>query len=132
VIGLDTLVDTNSANNGSLTDKQYLIWGDNGAALKFTKPVGTTDKNHAERIWKVQNTGSVGEVNIAIPKASVPTGTTLLVGANDSDFTFATTYPMSTEVTVASTEYYLTKATLANGPIFHIRCTCSKTFKCGT
>ena len=117
VIGLDTLVDTNSANNGTLTDKQYLIWGDNGAALKFTKPVGTTDKNHAERIWKVQNTGGVGEVNIAIPKASVPTGTTLLVGASETDFTTVTPHPM-TEVTVAGTDYYVTKATLANGQYF--------------
>jgi len=117
VIGLDTLVDTNSANNGTLTDKQYLIWGDNGAALKFTKPVGTTDKNHAERIWKVQNKGSVGEVNIAIPKVYVPTGTTLLVGTSETDFTSATSHPM-TEVAVGGTDYYVAKATLANGQYF--------------
>ncbi|MFJ8520685.1 hypothetical protein ACIQ8C_24435, partial [Lysinibacillus xylanilyticus] len=118
VIGLDTLVDTNAANNGTLTDKQYLVWGDNNAALKFTKQIGTTDKNHSERIWKVQNTGSVGKVNIAIPKASVPTDTTLLVGNSDTDFTNATSYPMSTEMTAAGTEYYVTKVTLANGQYF--------------
>ncbi|MGG4093285.1 S-layer homology domain-containing protein [Paenibacillus lautus] len=118
VIGRETLVDTNSANNGTLADKQYLIWGDNGKELKFTKPVGTTDKNHAERIWKVQNTGSVDEVNIAIPKASVPAGTTLLVGTSETDFTTSTPYQMIEEKEVGGTDYYVTKAVLVNGQYF--------------
>ncbi|UPW84285.1 S-layer homology domain-containing protein [Lysinibacillus sp. Ag94] len=120
IIGIGpSLFEKNEAiADNLLIDHQALVWGDNGSELKFTKQIGNTGKNHAERIWKVQNTGSIGEVNIAIPKASVPTGTTLLVGASEADFTTATAYPMTTEVTVAGTEYYVTKATLANGQYF--------------
>jgi len=120
IIGIGPSLSTKNEEltDDLLNDQQALVWGDNGSELKFTKQIGTTDKNHAERIWKVQNTGSVGEVIIAIPKASVPTGTTLLVGASEADFTTATAYPMTTEVTVAGTEYYVTKATLANGQYF--------------
>ncbi|MFJ7733511.1 S-layer homology domain-containing protein [Lysinibacillus sp. NPDC097231] len=117
VIGLDTLVDTNAANNGTLTDRQYLVWGDNNATLKFTKQIGTTDKNHSERIWKVQNTGDVGEVNIAIPKNTVPINPTLLVGDSDTDLTNATPYTMA-EATFAGDTYYVAKVSLTNGQFF--------------
>ncbi|MGG2112569.1 S-layer homology domain-containing protein [Lysinibacillus pakistanensis] len=117
VISSGQLTETNEVDSSELTDGQYLIWGDNGAELKFTQPVGNLNMNHTERIWKVQNTGSVDEVNIAIPKASVPTGTKLLVGTSETDFTTATPHPMI-EVTVGGTDYYVTKATLANGQYF--------------
>lgn len=122
LIGLNTLTDTNIGNQGTLTDKQYLIWGDNGVAdndveLKFTTPVGTTHKNQTERIWKVQNTGNIGEVNIAIPQAAVPSVPTLFIGSNATDFASATPYSM-TELTVAGVDYFVTKATLENGQYF--------------
>ncbi|MEY9971678.1 hypothetical protein ABH966_002051 [Lysinibacillus sp. RC46] len=116
-IGVEALTATNLANQGTLTDGQYLIWADNGKDLAFTKQIGTTHKNHAERIWKVQNTGSVGEVEIAIPKSALPENTTLRVGSSDTDFALATEHTL-TEITLNGAPHYAAKATLANGQYF--------------
>ncbi|MFE3575612.1 S-layer homology domain-containing protein [Lysinibacillus sp. NPDC059133] len=116
-IGVDALTATNLTNQGTLTDGQYLIWADNGKDLAFTKQIGTTNKNHAERIWKVQNTGSVGEVEIAIPKSALPENTTLRVGDSDTDFALATEYTL-TEITLNGAPHYAAKATLANSQYF--------------
>ncbi|WP_307438338.1 MULTISPECIES: S-layer homology domain-containing protein [unclassified Paenibacillus] len=107
----------NESISETLADKQSLIWGDNGQPLKFDKQIGTTDKNHAERIWKVQNTGNVGEVLIAIPKNMIPANSTLLVNDNGSDFTNATEHQL-TVVSFEGIDYFTTKAALANGQFF--------------
>lgn len=65
-IGLGGLAEANSGNTAALANRQYLIWGDNGKLLKFTEQRGSTDWYLAQRIWKVQNNGDVGEVEIAI------------------------------------------------------------------
>ncbi|MGE5704910.1 MAG: Ig-like domain-containing protein [Clostridia bacterium] len=111
------LSEKNEAITETLTDKQSLIWGDNGHALTFTKQIGTTNKNHAERIWKVQNTGNVGEVLIAIPDSELPANASLVVGGSDTDFGTATEYPL-TKVTFDGITYVTTKASLADGQFF--------------
>src|SRR5699024_2493706 len=84
-IGIDELAATNSTNTGTLTDGQYLIWGDNGEELTFTQSIeNSTDKYHAERVWKAQNTGEVGEVQLAIPADAVGENATLLVSDSET------------------------------------------------
>lgn len=116
-IGVEALTATNLDNQGTLTDGQYLIWADNGKDLAFTKQIGTTNKNHAERIWKVQNTGSVGKVEIAIPKSALPENATLRVGNSDTDFEPATEYTLA-EITLSGTPHYAAKITLEDGQYF--------------
>ncbi len=118
VIHVGQLAATNLANSGELQDGQYFIWGDNGDALDFTQPVtiGATAKNHAERIWKVQNTGNVGQVQVAIPAAAVPANVTLLVSNSDS-FAASQEYAL-TPVTANGTTYYAATVTLTDGQYF--------------
>ncbi|MFD0697550.1 S-layer homology domain-containing protein [Paenibacillus sp. GCM10027628] len=117
-IGIGAQLSMKNENiSETLADKQSLIWGDNGQPLKFDKQIGSTDKNHAERIWKVQNTGNVGEVLIAIPKNMIPANSTLLVNGNDSDFTNATEHQL-TVVSFEGIDYFTTKTALANGQFF--------------
>lgn len=70
LIGTGTLANTNAANAGSLTDGQYLIWGDNGLAKTATVAIpGIAGISHRfAATWKVQNQGAVGTVRVAWPK----------------------------------------------------------------
>ncbi|MFE4571718.1 Ig-like domain-containing protein [Paenibacillus chitinolyticus] len=119
IIGIDTLSDTNAANTGTLADGQYLLWGDNGKTLLFNTPLGTTRKNYADRIWKVQNTNNVGEVQLTIAKSAIPSGATLVVSNSAADFTGAKEYPL-TEILSNGVAYYTTttKVALAHDPYF--------------
>ncbi|WP_426295264.1 T9SS type A sorting domain-containing protein [Dyadobacter endophyticus] len=90
IIGLGDIAATNAANTGTLSDGQFLVWGDNGNTQAMTNTASTytafeyegsvNNARRMNRIWKVQNTNGVGEVLIRFPQASV--GTTTL--ANDA------------------------------------------------
>ncbi|MBT2291398.1 S-layer homology domain-containing protein [Paenibacillus albidus] len=116
-VGLAALADTNKGNKGSFLDKQYLIWGDNGQELTFTKQIGTSDLYSAERVWKVQNTGTVGQVQLAVPKDAVPQEAQLLVGSSDTDFTSAVKHPLK-EIMINGVAHYAAQVTLADGQYF--------------
>jgi hypothetical protein len=117
-LGERELAETNADNKGTFTDRQYLIWGDNGKGLTFSQQIGTTNKNHTERVWKVQNTGEVGEVLIAIPQNAIPKDAVLLVGSSDTDFTNPVVNNPLTEVVFEGKTYYTTQAMLADGQYF--------------
>lgn len=116
-IGLGGLAEANSGNTAALADKQYLIWGDNGKPVKFTEQLGSTDWYLAQRIWKVQNNGTVGEVEIAIPASAAPGAVKLLVSDTDTDFAQATEYELSS-ITLANKAHYAAKVTLKDGQYF--------------
>lgn len=98
----------------ALTDKQYLLWGDNGSASPSTS-YGQGFKKLA-RTWKVQNTGNVGQVQIAIPKSVIPLGGVLLK-SDSSGFANTTPIPMSL-AQVGGVDYYVAEANLSNGTYF--------------
>ncbi|MEK4515393.1 S-layer homology domain-containing protein [Paenibacillus sp. FSL H8-0122] len=116
-IGLGGLAEANSGNTAALADRQYLIWGDNGKPVKFTEQLGSTDWYLAQRIWKVQNNGDVGEVEIAIPASAAPGAVKLLVSDTDTDFAQATEYELSS-ITLANKAHYAAKVTLKDGQYF--------------
>jgi hypothetical protein len=70
LISTTGLANTNAANSGSLTDGQYLIWGDNGLAKSPAIAIaGIPGVNYRfGAVWKAQNTNSMGTVRIAWPK----------------------------------------------------------------
>ncbi|WP_179223736.1 Ig-like domain-containing protein [Paenibacillus tyrfis] len=117
-IGLNEIAEMNSVNN-SVFDAamQYLVWGDNGKALTFNKQLGATNQYYAERLWKVQNAGAVGKVQIAIPKGAMPPNALLLVSDSDSDFSSAAQLPL-TEITLNGVPHYAAKMTLHDGQYF--------------
>ncbi|RYD96697.1 MAG: hypothetical protein EOP54_13085, partial [Sphingobacteriales bacterium] len=118
----NTLANTNTANTNNLTEGQYLIVGDNGlqqsfttALLNATAPGGATNTRLAS-IWKVENTGTVGQVTVAWPK-SIPS--IHLVQSSDEVFDNTDTFTaMATEVTVNGVVYNTATVTLGNGTFF--------------
>lgn len=118
LIGVGGLANTNADNSGTLSDGQFLIWGDNNAAKVPT--VSTTDfsgvTHHFAAIWKVQNTGGVGTVRVAWPKSfdnlAIIQSSDPVIGAGDA------VTPMSGEITINGLVYNYADVTLADGSYF--------------
>jgi hypothetical protein len=98
----------------SLTDKQYLLWGDNGSTEPAV-PYGSGFMKLA-RTWKVQNTGNTGTVQVAIPVSVIPLGGVLLQ-SNDNGFVSSTQVPLS-PTQIGGVDYYAAEATLTDGSYF--------------
>ncbi|MDQ0065759.1 hypothetical protein [Chryseobacterium lathyri] len=123
VISTTGFADNNIANaTGLANDLQYLMTGDNGLKQSFTVPLSyTAGSNGAtnyrfESIWKVQNSGNVGNVTVAWPKGAK---NLYLVQSSDAVFDGTDTFtPMTTEVTVNGVVYNTVNVTLSNGQFF--------------
>ncbi|MGN6420655.1 MAG: T9SS type A sorting domain-containing protein [Pseudobacter sp.] len=119
LIGVGTLANTNAANAGSLTDGQYLIWGDNGLARTATVAIpGITGISHRfAATWKVQNQGAVGTVRIAWPKGLL---NLKLIQSADAvfDATDIISDMASNETTINGVVYNYTDVILSNGQYF--------------
>ncbi|WP_336763224.1 S-layer homology domain-containing protein [Paenibacillus sp. USHLN196] len=115
-VGVNTLAATNADNSSILTDQQYFVWADNGLPLTYDQSINKPGQYHAQRIWKVQNTNNVGEVEIGIPAVSVPAGYQLLV-SDSEDFTEASGYELSLK-DVNGVPHYTAKAALKDGEYF--------------
>lgn len=118
LIGLGGLANTNAANGGTLTDNQYLIWGDNGLIKKptvFTSAFAGLS-HHFAAIWKVENSG-VGAVRVAWPKGlaglALIQSTDAVIDAGD-----ITTDMSANELTINGVVYNYADVTLANGQFF--------------
>ena len=118
----NTLTNTNAANTNTLTDGQFLIVGDNGLQQSFTTallntaaPGGETNIRFAS-IWKVQNTGTVGQVIVAWPKG---VSNLHLVQSSDEIFDNTDTFTsMAAEVTINGVVYNTATVNLSNGQFF--------------
>ncbi|WP_338111660.1 S-layer homology domain-containing protein [Paenibacillus aceris] len=98
----------------ALSDKQYLLWGDNGSTASSV-PYGAGFKQ-LSRIWKVQNTGNVGIVQVAFPEGMLPLGG-LLLTSRSGEFSDAVPHPL-TKVELHGGVYYAADAELADGSFF--------------
>ncbi|SDE46515.1 Por secretion system C-terminal sorting domain-containing protein [Dyadobacter soli] len=112
IISLGEIAATNAANAGSLSDGQFLVWGDNGNTQAMTNTASTytaftyagsaSNGRRMNRVWKVQNTNNVSnDVQIRFPIASVGT-TTFATGDACGDYViiFADDAAFTTNVTV--------------------------------
>nr|WP_295923882.1 T9SS type A sorting domain-containing protein [uncultured Dyadobacter sp.] len=112
IMSLGEIAATNAANAGSLTDGQFLVWGDNGNTQAMTNTASTytsftyagsaSNGRRMNRVWKVQNTNNVSnDVQIRFPIASVGT-TTFATGDACGDYViiFADDAAFTTNVTV--------------------------------
>ncbi|MBS1666133.1 MAG: T9SS type A sorting domain-containing protein [Bacteroidetes bacterium] len=89
-------------SNSGLADQQFLMIGDDAGALTeetSNLPTGTTGSKRVVRNWLVQNTGSVGAVNLSFDMTGLTLsgGTTAtnyrLLENSNTDATFATGAP---------------------------------------
>lgn len=120
-LGLGTVETTNDANGNSfVADKTYMVWGSNGLGTNYS--ISYTPQSFTvsapvylmNRIWKVQETQTVGIVTVSIPGST--TGSYLLVGNSPASLSggTATEYAL-----VADGNGNLTaQVDLANGQYF--------------
>jgi gliding motility-associated-like protein len=91
IVGLGSIATDNASNiNTFNADKSYLIWGDNGNTIALTTALSGKAgvNNRMARVWKVQESGTVGSVQIAIPRDSLPStiSAAYLVVSDDATF----------------------------------------------
>lgn len=120
IVGLgNALSETNLLNVGAFnSDFCFESWGDNGASVSYSIPIsGGTDVNYRmTRVWKVQETGTVGNVTIAWPLNA----TNIALVTNSSDPTFASGNvftPLST-IVINGRYYHAATVDLANNSYF--------------
>jgi len=112
VMALGTAALTNQANAGTITtDKQFLVWGNNNAALTNLVITGwATTTNRFTRRWKLQNTNSFSQsVTVYFPASafSVIAGNPTLIYNTSSTLTGpGTEVPNSGTTTINGVSYY--------------------------
>lgn len=74
-IGLGSVALTNEANGGVITDKNFLVWGNDNTTLSASSQPGVLCASNLQlsRKWKIIETGSIGTVQIAAPKLTIDT-----------------------------------------------------------
>lgn len=122
LIGLPGMADTNVANTGTLTDGQFLIWGDNGLRKSLLEGInGIADVNFRfASVWKVQNTGNVGTVRVMWPQGI--TNPKLVQNVSDPTFTtgnIVTDMSVNTQI-INGVTYNYADVELTNGQFFTI------------
>lgn len=120
IFGLGSVATTNAANANTFTvDKQFLLWGDNGASgpIAFSDTADAIIFSRLARTWFVDNTNSYSQnTQLLIPVALTTGGTSpKLVMNTSSAFASGTnTYiPLSATTTINSVSYYVVNLTAA-------------------
>ncbi|MBB3188767.1 right-handed parallel beta-helix repeat-containing protein [Microbacter margulisiae] len=118
-----------SGSRTSLTNGQYLIWGDNGNAISSSTWTTSGPYQIVNRTWKVQNTGNVGAVYFQIDLSGYPSsGAYAILVDNNTNFSSGgTEYPLthisgtlySTTIPFPSgTSYFTITGTVFHGAIY--------------
>ncbi len=98
-VGLGSLFADNASNTNTFSaNNDFLVWGNNGGAPTFTGTGGPPGELILDRVWKIQETGTVGTVLLQFPasnssettKLSFAGAINLLVDA-DGDFSAGST-----------------------------------------
>jgi FG-GAP-like repeat len=123
-MGLTTLEVSNAGNTASLTDGSFMLWGnDNGVATfntAISPAAGLNANTRFGRIWKVQETGTVGTVKFAIPASASLGNTVYLVRSTDATFDGNDTWTPLSNLTVGTLNYLAGDVDFSNGDYFTI------------
>lgn len=121
VIGNVNLAASNAANTNAFpTDLSSLVWGsDTGSTLFGTPFVFGTSNYRMNRIWKVQKTGTVGNVKVAVPVSQIAAANMpFVLVSNDNTFDGSDTRIAMIPETVGGIEYYTASVNFASGQFF--------------
>ena len=105
--------DMNVSNTSSFSaDRSFVLIGDNGASTNFTSCSYKGKMPRMSRVWKVQKTGTVNTVTIAVNSTDVSSQVKNLIVSTDPTFPAASTtiYPLQT----ASGKFYMPVALSSN------------------
>jgi uncharacterized repeat protein (TIGR01451 family) len=117
-MGLGTIAATNGANVGTLTDKTFMMWGDDAQATVMATVVTGTSYVRMARCWKVQETGTVGAVQVRVPKSYFGTSAPYLIVSNDA--TFDNTDNAIASASSDATYYYFNGVDFTTGQYFSL------------
>lgn len=122
VIGNGNIFDTNANNTNSFSaDKSFMIWGSDTGSTSFATPFAFGSSNfRMTRVWKVQETGTVGTVKVALLASDLPVSVAQPILLRSTDVVFDgtdTSVPMNLE-TIGGIQYYTATIDFATGQYF--------------
>ncbi|UPQ77452.1 beta strand repeat-containing protein [Chryseobacterium nepalense] len=122
VIGNNNIFDTNANNPNSFgTDKTFMMWGSDTGTESFATSFAFGNSNfRMTRIWKVQETGTVGTVKVAIPASQLPVSIAqpTLLRSTDAVFDGTDTSISMNLETISGVQYYTATIDFASGQYF--------------
>jgi hypothetical protein len=122
VIGNGNIFDTNANNTNTFsTDLSALVWGsDTGSTSFATSFVFGGLNSRMARIWKVQETGTVGTVKVGLPASQITGGISSLnlVVSSDATFDGTDTRTAMTLETLGGVQYYTATVNFTTGQFF--------------
>ncbi|MBN2424069.1 MAG: T9SS type A sorting domain-containing protein [Calditrichaceae bacterium] len=101
-----------SVNSINIDDEEYVVWGHDGGEDTLNTTFAGEDSVRLGRIWKVTESGSVGNVTISIPVSVAPSLTYLLI-ANTPTISEVTDVSMPVPLTING-GYYQAVVNLPN------------------
>ncbi len=124
IIGLTDIAATNAANTASLTEGAFMFWGSDAGAAVFGTPIvspsGISANNRFTRIWKVQETGTVGTVKVAFAKGLNQDAAVYLIRSTDATFDATDEFIPLSNLTVGGNDYVAADINFNNGDFFTI------------
>ena len=122
-MGLGTIAVDNISNpNGFAADRTFLVWGNDDRSTTFATPVtsppGLTDATRMARIWRVQETGSVATVKVAVPASTGPPGPLYLVVSDNDTFSGSDQWIPMASFSAGTTTYRAADFNFTNGQFF--------------
>jgi hypothetical protein len=82
-------VDNDSNPNDFADDKTFMLWGDDAGSTDVVNDVvevSGTQLKRMERIWDIQETGTIGTVKLQIPQTELAGTTPMLLVSDDETF----------------------------------------------
>jgi large repetitive protein len=118
IISTTSFNATNAINTTSLTNATFEMAGsDNGAVSFATAFVFGNVNNRMTRIWKVQETGTVGTVRVLVPQGDMPGINPSLLHSASTAFNASSMIAMS-PITVGGVAYYYADVNFENNDFF--------------
>lgn len=120
VIGNVNIAASNIANtNNFATDLSFMLWGSDAGSAQFATPfVFGNLNNRVTRIWKIQETGSVGTVKVALPASKVLVSNPTLLLSSDNVFDGTDTRQALILETLGGVQYYTATVDFTSGQYF--------------
>lgn len=120
VIANVDIASTNAANNNNFSnDLSFLLWGNDNGSTQFGTAFNFVGlNNRMTRTWKVQETGTVGIVKVALPVSQVLASNPTLIISNDNVFDGTDTRQTMILETLGGVQYYTTTVDFTTGQYF--------------
>ncbi|RMZ58651.1 hypothetical protein D1632_13725 [Chryseobacterium nematophagum] len=121
VIGNLNITDNNATNSNNFTaDNSYMMWGSDNGSTSFFTPFSFGGSNYRmTRVWKVQETGSIGTVKVALPVNQLSGVDNLkLIVSNDEVFDGVDTSIAMNEEDLGGVRYYTATVDMSTGQFF--------------